>query len=285
MRFTEIAINNYYALWRERTDLNKFYIISNSVKDPQRAALNEIRDYIIHHKGVVLDTLKDCECVIVLGGDGTLLKAARDVNDSGLFLLGINIGTLGFLTDADMNTYQSAIDSIINNDYIVDERMMLEGRIYRQHQMIYENMALNDVVINRSGSLRVIDFDISVNGQFLSSYLADGVIIATATGSTAYSLSAGGPILQPNAKLIMVTPICPHTLNKRSIIFDCNDVISIKITDNKKLLEEHIVTFDGEQFFDVKPDDVIEITKSERMSRFIKTNKDSFLKRVRERLM
>ncbi|MCI8427646.1 MAG: NAD(+)/NADH kinase [Lachnospira sp.] len=265
--------------------MNKFYIISNSIKDPQRAALNEISNYIIHHKGFVLDTPKDCECIIVLGGDGTLLKAARDLNHSELPLLGINIGTLGFLTDADMDTYKLAIDSVINNDYIVDKRMMIKGKIYRENQLIYENMALNDVVINRCGNLRVIDFDICVNGQFLSSYLADGVIIATATGSTAYSLSAGGPILQPNAKLIMVTPICPHTLNKRSIIFDCNDVVSIKITDNKKLSEERIVTFDGEQFFNVRTDDIIEITKSRRMSRFIKTNKDSFLKRVREKLM
>ena len=236
--------------------MNKFYIISNSIKDPQRAALNEISNYIIHHQGVILDTPKDCECIIVLGGDGTLLKAARDLNSGEIPLLGINIGTLGFLTDADMDTYKLAIDSVINNDYIVDKRMMIEGKIYRDNQLIYENMALNDVVIN-----------------------------ATATGSTAYSLSAGGPILQPNAKLIMVTPICPHTLNKRSIIFDCNDVISIKITDNKKLSEERIVTFDGEQFFNVRTDDIIEITKSKRMSRFIKTNKDSFLKRVREKLM
>jgi len=255
------------------------------MKDPEREEQNKISDCIIAHGGYILDGIEDAECVIVLGGDGTLLKAARDLNDKGIAILGINIGTLGFLTDADMDTYEQAITSVINNDYTIDERMMLEGRIYRDNRLVYENMSLNDIVINRFGNLRLIDFDISVNGQFLSAYSADGVIVATATGSTAYSLSAGGPILQPNAKLIMLTPICPHTLNKRSIIFDCNDVIAITMMDNKKLYEERIATFDGEEFFNVITGDTIEITKSDKVSRFIKTNKDSFLKRVREKLM
>ena len=128
-------------------------------------------------------------------------------------------------------------------------------------------------------------FDIYVNDQYLSSYSADGVIVSTATGSTAYSLSAGGPIIQPNAELMMLTPICPHTLNKRSIVFGAKDTITIVMSDNKRVLEERIATYDGEKFYNVITDDKIVITKSDKVSSFIKTNKDSFLQRIREKLM
>jgi NAD+ kinase len=139
--------------------------------------------------------------------------------------------------------------------------------------------------VNRCGNLIIVDFDIYVNDKYLSSYSADGVIVATATGSTAYSLSAGGPIIQPNAQLIMVTPICPHTLNKRSLIFGPNDKITIKLSDSKRTDANRIATFDGEQYFTVNTNDEIVITRSETITRLIKTNNDNFLSRVREKLM
>lgn len=284
--------------------MKKFYVISNKTKDPEHMLADKICSYIVGAGGECVchswdderqgDDLcytdvsaipDDTECVIVLGGDGTLLQAARELNEKNIPILGVNTGTLGFLTDADMDSFETAVDNILSGNYEIDRRMMLKGQIYRDDRLIYENTALNDIVINRYGNLRIIDFDVSVNNKYLSSYSADGVIVSTATGSTAYSLSAGGPIIQPNAELIMVTPICPHTLNKRSIVFGAGDVVTITMGDNKKISEERIVTFDGEQFYNVVKGDRIVVTRSEKVSAFIKTNKDSFLQRIREKLM
>jgi len=286
--------------------VRNFYIVANKEKDPQ--GLNEnivagilrklgaecyCQDFTIQEeakeKGYRYTNPdyvpNDTECVIILGGDGTLLQAAIDLNEKNLPMLGINIGTLGFLTDTDMSMAQETLTNVVNDKYEIDLRMMLDGSIYRNGKVIYKNIALNDIVINRCGSLRVIDFDVAVNDEYLSSYSADGVIVATATGSTAYSLSAGGPILQPNAKLIMVTPICPHTLNKSSIIFGAEDTIIIEMKNNKTSSEERIASFDGERFFQVITGDRIVIKKSDRVSKFVKTNKTSFLQRVRQKMM
>ena len=206
--------------------MKTFYIVTNQSKDSELKYTNSIITYLNEHgaHGIYdeaacrVEGTKYCytnaglvpdgvECIIVLGGDGTLIQAARDLNEKNIPLLGVNIGTLGYLTDTDMNTVYDTLDSLIKDNYEVDTRMMLDGKIYRGDSVIYEDVALNDVVLSRRGILRVIDFDIYVNGEYLNSFAADGVIVSTATGSTAYSLSAGGPIVQPNARLIMITPI------------------------------------------------------------------------------
>lgn len=286
--------------------MRNFYIVANKEKDPDGINENIIagilkelgaecrcQDFTVQEeakeKGYRYTNPdyvpENTECVIILGGDGTLIQAAIDLNEKNLPLLGINIGTMGFLADTDMSMARETIENVVNDRFEIDLRMMLDGSIYRNGEVIYKNIALNDIVINRCGILRVIDFDVSVNDEYLSSYSADGVIVATATGSTAYSLSAGGPILQPNAKLIMVTPICPHTLNKSSIIFGAEDTIVIEMKNNKTSTEERIASFDGERFFQVITGDRIVIKQSDRVSRFIKTNKTSFLQRVREKMM
>ncbi len=283
--------------------LNNFYIVANKNKDPQHEMTEEIATYLREHgKSCICQDVdeslagtpyrytnadnvpKDTECIIVLGGDGTLIQAARDLNKTGLPLLGVNIGTLGFLTDTDMSSVNDTLDAIMQDNYEIDHRMMLYGTVYRNGEKIYENTALNDIVINRCGTLRVIDFDIYVNGEYLNAYSADGVIVATATGSTAYSLSAGGPIVQPNAQMMMMTPICPHTLNKRSIVFDAADEIMIEMGDNKQLEEERVATYDGEMFCRVITGDKIVIRKAEQTSQLIKTNKLSFLERIRTKM-
>lgn len=273
------------------------------MKDPDYAFTNEIKDYLISMgmecqcQDVTQDLMytkyrytnadlipDDVQCVIVLGGDGTLIQASRDLNKKNVPMLGVNIGTLGFLTDAEKETFYPALDAVIKDEYEIDSRMMLEGKVYRNGELIYQNTALNDIVINRCGTLRVIDFDIHVNSEYLASYSADGVIIATATGSTAYSLSAGGPIVQPNAELMMITPICPHTLNKRSIILGKDDTIEISMGDNKGLQEERVASFDGELFCKMVTGDKIIITRADHTASFIKTNKLSFLQIIRKKM-
>ena len=200
-------------------------------------------------------------------------------------ILGINIGTLGFLADCELEDYKTAIDKIISEDYIVDKRMMLSGKIYRDGELIYQNYALNDIVLTRFDSMHVIDFNVIVNRELLNSYSADGAIFSTATGSTAYALSAGGPIVEPYTNMIMYTPICPHSLNTRSIILDQDDEVIVEITDKKMLDESRVVTFDGESSQHLKVGDKIVITKHPEQAIFLKITKRSFLQIIRQKMM
>lgn len=299
-------IHNYVNCGKVNYKVNymdKFFIITNKSKDPDFSYTKEIKEYI-QSKGKEchcqnfdeeIDKSKyrytnpdlipdDIDCAIVLGGDGTIIQTARELNKKNIPMLGVNLGTLGFLADAEKDTLFAAIDSVIAGKYEIDHRMMLDGKVFRNGELIYENTALNDVVINRCGTLRIIDFNIFVNDEYLNSYSADGIIVATATGSTAYSLSAGGPIVQPNAELLLITPICPHTLNTRSIILGADDVIEIQMSDNKGIDEERMASFDGELFFKVITGDKIVITRAKNTAPFIKTNKVSFLQIIRKKM-
>ncbi|MDU0939066.1 MAG: NAD(+)/NADH kinase [Clostridiales bacterium] len=280
----------------------KFYLLANQMKDPDGSITKKVGDYLgslgmeyaIHPrddnslKGTRYlysnpdDVPEGTDCIIAMGGDGTILQASRDLHALQIPILGVNIGTLGFLTDATMETIFESIDKFIANEYELDTRMMIYGQVYRGQEMVYENFALNDIVITRSGGLKVIDFDISVNNEFLNSYVADGVIIATATGSTAYSMSAGGPLIQPKAKMLMITPICPHTVTSRSILLDYEDEINIEMTDKKRLGEERTLAYDGETSCPLKPGDRIVIRRFHESAIFIKTNKISFLQKIRQ---
>ena len=283
--------------------MKNFYIITNKAKDPDYSFTHEVMNYLkslgmncacqdasedltyTKYRYSNADLIpQDVECVIVLGGDGTLIQAARDLHLRDIPLLGVNIGTLGFLTDIEKEDLYTALGAIIRGEYEFDTRMMLKGNVYRNGELIYENTALNDITINRNGILRVIDFDVFVNDEYLNSYSADGVIVSTATGSTAYSLSAGGPIVQPNAEIIMITPICPHTLNKRSIVLGADNSIVIEMSDNKGLEEERVASFDGELFCKMITGDKLVITKLENKVRLIKTTKQSFLQIVRRKM-
>lgn len=290
-----------------------FYIVTNRFKDPDGVNTRKIAHFLrskgaecvcqieqeqaFNKTGSYSDVRlvpDNTECVIVLGGDGTLIQASRELSEKDIPFIGVNIGTLGYLTDTDMSSFEETLESLLRDDYEIDRRMMLDGCIYRGEEHIFSDMALNDVVINRNGALRIIDFDIYVNGEYLNTYSADGVIVSTATGSTAYSLSAGGPIIQPTARLIMVTPICPHSLNQRSIIFAADDEIMIEMKDNKsssgrmtgslKNDSARVATFDGESFCEVVTGDRIVITQSKRISRFVKTSRISFLERIRNKM-
>lgn len=281
--------------------MKNFFIIANPHKDRDGIYSNRISQYIKNMGGTcdIYIYNKDnasrnytnpevippnIEAIIVLGGDGTLIQAAVDLNSLNIPFLGVNIGTLGYLTDTDMESVYDTIDMLLEDKYSIDERMMLEGHIIRDGKEIYSEIALNDVVVNRTGILSIIEFDVYINNQYLTTYLADGVILATATGSTAYSLSAGGPIIQPNANLILMTPICPHSLNSRSIIFGAWDVVTILMKNSKKLDERRVATFDGEKFITILSGDKIVINRSSKISRFIKTNKASFLERIRDKI-
>lgn len=222
---------------------------------------------------------KETECVIVLGGDGTLIQAARDLAERNIPLFGVNMGTLGYLTQISREEeIIPGLKKLIKGDYQLEDRMMLQGRVKSKGKTIDEDIALNDIVLSRAG-LYTLQFELYVDGQMFNSYTADGMIIATPTGSTAYNLSAGGPIVAPEANLILLTPICPHTLNSRSIVLPAQSKITLKINGRKNI--EESVSFDGDTMVQLKAGDEIEIECSEIRTTLIKLRDVSFLENIR----
>lgn len=231
------------------------------------------------------DIPTDADCMIVLGGDGTMLRAARETRDLHIPMIGVNLGTLGYMTEIELTHLEESLERLIAGDYERENRMMLNGRVCFQRGGTEEGWALNDIVISRQGSLRIIRFIIYVNGQFLKDYSADGVIVTTPTGSTGYNLSAGGPLIEPEAELIMLTPICPHTLNQRSIILSAGDTVEIEIPKGR---EESVQTveasFDGSHVIPLETGDRIRIVQSEKRAEFIRLNRVSFLEVLHRKL-
>ncbi|MCM1540974.1 MAG: NAD(+)/NADH kinase [Blautia sp.] len=227
----------------------------------------------------------DVDCIIVLGGDGTVLQAARETKKLSIPIIGVNLGTLGYMTEIELSALEESLEKLIAGDYIRESRMMLNGRVYCANGGSEEGWALNDIVVSRSGSLQIIRFNIYVNGQFLNHYNADGMIVTTPTGSTGYNLSAGGPLIEPKAKLIMLTPICPHTLNKRSIILSPEDVIEIEIPEGRGGRVQTVeANFDGCHVIPMRTGDRIRIVRSEKTTEFLQLNQVSFLEVLHKKM-
>ena len=283
--------------------MDKFYIITNCAKDQNLQFTNQIVSYLKEHgrecpvqqaerkkEGAYHYTDPDLipegtECLLVLGGDGTLLQASRDVVYREIPMLGINLGTLGFLAEVDKHSVYSALDQLMEDDYEIEERMMLTGTVYRGDKVIGRDVALNDIVICREGALRVVRFKNYVNDVYLNSYNADGIIISTPTGSTGYSLSCGGPIVSPNGAMTLMTPIAPHTLNTRSIIFPAEDVITVELGEGRhEDMENGLASFDGDTVIPMVTGDRIVIQKASVSSRILKLNHVSFVEMLRQKM-
>ena len=268
--------------------MKKFYVITNKTKDKSGEMTCRIKNYIEAHgrECILADEIKkmpkDVDCILVLGGDGTLIRAARELHTAQIPLLGINIGTLGYLTEADISNVEESLECLFKGNTLVENRMMLKGTINGQ----FEDLSLNDIVLTRSsGALRVIQYNIYVNGELLNTYRADGVIVSTPTGSTAYNLSAGGPIVKPTAKMIVITPICSHALNTSSIVLSAEDEIVLEVCEGHHGgVEEAAVAFDGERSVSVKTGDKIVIRKAEDTTRLLKLSQDSFLEILRKKM-
>ena len=270
--------------------MRRFCIVRNEQKDPDGRTAGNVRKYL-KSKGaeasVVTDEEaidKEAECILVLGGDGTLLKAAKQAVKAQIPLLGINLGTLGYLAEVDKRHINPALDKLLADDFTIEKRMMLKGKIIRDGHTLMSDIALNDIVISREGAPRVIRFSNYVNGEFLNMYQADAIILSTATGSTGYSLSAGGPIISPTARLILMTPLAPHTINARSIIFPETDKLMVEIGESRTgRPEEARVDFDGRGGFSVTTGDKIEVKRATSFTEIIKIRNISFLEVLRDK--
>ncbi|MBM7581304.1 NAD+ kinase [Caldicoprobacter guelmensis] len=224
---------------------------------------------------------RSCDFVFVLGGDGTLLRAARQACKYGLPVLGINMGRLGFLTEVEVSDIDQALDSILAGNYYVEQRMMLKAKLLRQGMEMCELMALNDIAIAKASFARIIHLKVFINGEFVGYYPADGVLVSSPTGSTAYSLSAGGPIINPAMECLLLTPICPHALNARAIVTDSKDEICIVVADKSR---DVLLTVDGQEGVPVYKGDRIVVTKAEVETRLVRIKRPSFFGLLRDKM-
>ncbi len=282
--------------------MKHFLIYTNKHKDKELIITERVRSYLEtkgqkvtlkikdadwkkEPSGEARDIPLDADCMIVLGGDGTMLEAARETKRLSVPIIGINLGTVGYMTEIEPANLEEALDRLIQNDYRIESRMMLKGKVIRRDGSAEEGWALNDIVISRRGSLQIIKYNIYVNGQFLHDYEADGMIVTTPTGSTGYNLSAGGPLIEPKAKLITLTPICPHSLNQRSIILSPEDEIEIEIPVGREGRSQTVeASFDGSHNVILGTGDRIRIVQSEKTTEFIQLNQVSFLEVLHKKM-
>ena len=226
--------------------------------------------------------LSNADILIALGGDGTLLSTARLVSSSGIPILGVNLGGLGFLTEINSSRVYEVLEQVLGNKFFVENRMLISGYVLRKGKgKVFHFSALNDAVITTEAIARVLKLETSIDKQYVTTYVADGLIISTPTGSTAYSLSAGGPIVHPALKAIIITPICPHTLTNRPIIVSEKSSISIKpIFETSKIT----LTIDGQVKFDLLHSDKLVVKKAPYTLKLISLPENNFFAILRKKL-
>lgn len=264
--------------------MKHFCIIANPYKDKGGRLSNQLKE-LIDRKGGSCRIIEEgakipesAEGIFVIGGDGTLIRAAGPASRRGIPLIGINLGHLGYLCELKESSAPDAVEEIMRGNYMIEERMMLgSGQV--------EQTALNDFVIFRKGALQIAELVVSVNGEYLNAYRADGVIVATPTGSTGYSMSAGGPIIDPKARMILITPINAHDLNSKSIVVGAEDAVTIELRGRQPHKKERAqVSVDGECAAELSPGDSITVRAAEQTARIIKLSKISFLEILRRKM-
>lgn len=274
--------------------MDRFLIVTNDGKDREQTVTRQVVALLEsagkvctlcqkdENKKIVRSSVPEkVDCAIVIGGDGSLIEVARLFWEKDIPILGVNMGTLGYLTEVEVGGIEAAIRQLLSGDYALERRMMLKG-IFEDGR---SDVSLNDIVVSRKGELHIIHFRLYVNGELLNDYEADGVVLSTPTGSTAYNLSAGGPIVEPTANLIVVTPICSHALNTRSIVLSSEDEIVIEIGPGRNGSKEEVyVAFDGADTVSLKTGDKVMVRRSGASTTMIKLSKVSFLETLRGKM-
>ncbi len=227
---------------------------------------------------------QDTECMISVGGDGTLVFASKLAMRQGIPIVGVNRGHLGFLCDLDDSTVEDAIDSLFSDEYETEDRMMLRGSIDMDGKEYVIESALNDISIAAGRDMNMITLSVYINGNYLYSVDADGIVLATPTGSTAYNLSCGGPIVDPKNSVILLTPINPHAMNSKSIVLCKDDEITIELNKRHNNEDESIIiTFDGDKRIEIEEGDKLVVKRSCHITKMIRFSDKSFLQRMSEK--
>ena len=280
--------------------MKKFVIVTNLHKDPELKISNQIAEYIKVKGGEAINLSgfspevkrfeeldykkipEDTECIIVLGGDGTMIRVVRKTRLLDLPVIGINLGTLGYLCELDRENMYQAIDKIMDDQQMIENRLMIKCYPKGSDK---GRTALNDIVVHTAGVLAILRLNVYVNGQFLATYDGDGVIISTPTGSTGYNLSAGGPIVEPGANILALTPINAHNLNSKGIILRADDIIEVELVPRRSNKEDIAhVSCDGDLFATIKAGERFIIERAVHTIKICKVNKQSFLETMRKKM-
>jgi len=278
--------------WNKPPEIQKIGIIAKQKKTP---GIENIRELIRWLEEREIETFLDTDSaslvnlespylkseipklvdlVIVLGGDGTLLSVARLVEGKNIPILGVNLGSLGFLTEITLEELYPVLERILNGDYQVSERMLLNTHIHRQGERVTQYPVLNDVVVNKGALARIIELEVFIDKSYVNTFRADGLIVSTPTGSTAYSLAAGGPIIHPTLDVLIINPICPHMLTNRPIVVPADTKIEVIL---KSEIEDVHVTLDGQVGFALRYRDIVEIRKAPSKIKLISSpNRDCY---------
>jgi NAD+ kinase len=224
---------------------------------------------------------QQADLLIVLGGDGTLLSVARAAHPHNIPILAVNLGSLGFLAEISIDELYPTLENILAGKFEIENRMLLNACIWRNGEKVEDHNVLNDVVINKGAVARIISLQVLVNGQYMTSYRADGLIIATPTGSTAYSLSAGGPIIHPSMHTLVLSPICPFTLTNRSILIPDQSIIQVKLAAE---YDDVRVTLDGQEGYDMRAGDILKIKKTKTSLQLIRGPNKNYYQILRDKL-
>ncbi len=284
--------------------MNNFCIIVNDEKDQKnQTAASIIRFLEGQHKNVVLTTQSsleerkhgtytnaeeipaDTECAIVLGGDGTIIQAAKDLLHRDIPILGVNLGTVGYLAEIEKQNIEAALSKLFRDQFKIEERLMLYGMIHKGEETELDVHALNDIVISRSGQCKLIVVNLYINDALIDTYVADGLIVSTPTGSTGYNLSAGGPVMKPGIDALVITPICPHSLNKRSLVVSADDKICLEVGQRKEISnDEAIAVFDGREEMQLISGERIFITRAKEITKIVKLTENSYFDILKNKL-
>lgn len=273
--------------------MNRFCIVANTEKDVGYEVAKQIKSYLEQH-GRIARIVSDAHAVnhqesmdlaIILGGDGTMIQAAKVLAKLDLPMIGVNLGTLGFLTEIEKPNMLAALDDVLSGQCWTQNRIALTGSAKLGNMEQTLGLAINDFIIGKRGFGRMITTQVYVNDELADTYVADGVLIATPTGSTAYNLSAGGPVLSPAMEGFIITPICPHSLNKRSIVVSAQDRIKVKVGQTRaNIIDEATVSVDGQLLNDAQTGDTIEIYKATEKIQLVRFEETGFFQRMRNKL-
>jgi len=279
--------------------INKVGIVANTEKEETAAYVKPLKNWLEKRNiavfieaeiaakiglrgGLSLDTLaRNTELVTVLGGDGTMLRTARRMAKYNVPIVGINMGSFGYLTEVNLKEMDSALELILRGNYLTEKRMMLDVTIRHGKTTINAGAVLNDVVINRGNISRIVELDATINKKYLTTYKADGLIISTPTGSTAYSLSAGGPIVYPEKDLIIINPICPHMLTNRPLIIPENSDLQVTLWSKER---GATLTLDGQESYRLRSGDIVTVKKSKYVTKLVLSPHRSYWEILRSKL-
>lgn len=265
-------------------------LIVNEEKDTEYSVANDIKSYleksdicvtIMSHRETLCPE-GQTDMAVVLGGDGTVIRAAKKMAGKNIPILGVNLGTLGFLTEVERPRMYEALDAVLAGKCTIERRMVLEGVKKSDGE---RSITVNEVIVGKKNLGKMITTSVWVNGELMDTYVADGIIVATPTGSTAYNLSAGGPVLSPNMEALVITPICPHSLNKRSVVVSSGDRICIRVEKTREsYVDEATVRFDGDVLWQAQTGDEIHIQKAEESFDVVSLPDVGFYEKMRSKL-